>query len=431
SEDSQGESLTFLDSLSRELMHWEYSLAKADWHSDIFSDDVIYVVLDDGVKGLLVDPNPARFEQITKLTMVTGFARTAHAEYEKLTLVTLDVQQRLDPGTNKLLKPIANILRRSFGGGVKRHNQEREHLYIKDQLMIPRVLQYHRLSKHLNKGKEPTILVQRAYGEKNFPGKLSVQQDISCHPVFAHDDLPKKPIQPDEIEIDVRAHGVNRGHTWKRVADGLLLGECAGIVTKLGSAIGGFDGAPFASKVRVGNIDNSFASRLPPTMPFTTAACLPTAFFAPIEFTHHKVSALGKTFLRVHKCPFGTVYQLVIQLACRLYYGHNPPSWETISVARFHNGRVDWIQAVSPVVNEFCTAAADPNVRLAEQRRLFFAAANAHVNAMTLIARGQGFKAHLHALHGVLTDNEDLPLLFMDPSWEQTRVQSTKIVKTD
>ena len=155
------------------------------------------------------------------------------------------------------------------------------------------------------------------------------------------------------------------------------------------------------------------------------------AQFAPIEFTHHQVSAFGRTFLRVHKCPFRAVYQLVIQLACRLYYGYNPPSWETISVACFQNGWVDWIQAVSPVVNEFCTAAADPNVRLAEQRRLFFAAANAHVNAMTRIARGQGFKAHLHALYGVLRDNEDLPLMFMDPTREQTRVQSTKIVKTD
>ncbi|KAL9631143.1 MAG: hypothetical protein Q9164_006046, partial [Protoblastenia rupestris] len=138
-------------------------------------------------------------------------------------------------------------------------------------------------------GKEPTTLVQTAYGEKDFPVKLSNQQDISSHPVFAHDDLPKKPIQPDEIEIDVRAHGVNRGHTWKRVADGLLLGECAGIVTKLGSAIGGFDigdrvcavnSAPFPSKVRIGNVGNSFANRLPPTMPFTTAASLPTAFMS-------------------------------------------------------------------------------------------------------------------------------------------------------
>jgi Choline/Carnitine o-acyltransferase len=155
------------------------------------------------------------------------------------------------------------------------------------------------------------------------------------------------------------------------------------------------------------------------------------AQFEPIEFTRFKIETFGKGFLHAHKCPSKTGYQMVIQLACYFYYGYNPPSWETISVARFHKGRVDWIQAVQPAVTEFCAAVADPQNSLTEQRKLFFKAAHVHVNTMTQIARGQGFKAHLHALHGVLRPDEMVPALFQDPTWERTRVQSTKTVKTD
>ena len=151
----------------------------------------------------------------------------------------------------------------------------------------------------------------------------------------------------------------------------------------------------------------------------------------PIEFCHFRVSAFGRTFLRKHRCPSKTAYQLVIQLACLLYYGYNPPAWETIAMARFHKGRVDWLQIVQPAVAAFCTAARDGSIPLAEQRVLFFRAANTHVNAMTRIARGHGFKAHLHALLAMLREEEEMPEFFKDKSWQDTKVQSTKIVKTD
>lgn len=152
---------------------------------------------------------------------------------------------------------------------------------------------------------------------------------------------------------------------------------------------------------------------------------------APIEFVHHNINTLGGAFLRAHKCPSKAGYQVIIQLACLLYYGYQPESWETVSMSRFHMGRVDWIPAVQPPMARFCAAALNAELGLAEKRRLFFAAVNNFVTTMTQIVRGHGFKAHMHALLAMVEETETLPELFRDKTWCDTTVASIKTVKTD
>lgn len=153
--------------------------------------------------------------------------------------------------------------------------------------------------------------------------------------------------------------------------------------------------------------------------------------YAPSEFTHHEVNVLGSAFLRAHKCPSKAGYQVIIQLACLIFYGYQPESWETISVARFHKGRVDWIQAVQPTMASFCAAARDANIPTADKRKMFFNAVNTFTNTMTKVLRGHGFKAHMHALTSMVKDHEELPALFQDKAWNDTKVASVKTVKTD
>lgn len=153
--------------------------------------------------------------------------------------------------------------------------------------------------------------------------------------------------------------------------------------------------------------------------------------YAPIEFVHHRVNTLGSNFLRKHKCPSKAGYQVIIQLACLLYYGYQPESWETISMSRFHKGRVDWIQAIQPTMASFCAAARDTNFSFMTRRRMFFDAVNTFANTMTQVGRGQGFKAHLHALLAMVQDQGPTPALFEDQAWRDTTVSSVKTVKTD
>ena len=153
--------------------------------------------------------------------------------------------------------------------------------------------------------------------------------------------------------------------------------------------------------------------------------------YSPIEFVHHSIHILGNKFLRFHKCPAKAGYQVIIQLACLLYYGYQPESWETISMSRFHKGRVDWIQAIHPVMASFCATACDNTLPLVMQRKMFFDAVNTFVNTMAQVGRGHGFKAHMHALLAMVHDNEPVPALFKDRAWLDTTVSSVKTVKTD
>lgn len=149
------------------------------------------------------------------------------------------------------------------------------------------------------------------------------------------------------------------------------------------------------------------------------------------EYVHFSCFAFGGSFLKLHNCPAKTGYQLVIQLASLLYFGYNPPSWETITMRTFYKGRVDLIQTILPEVANFCTAMCSSAITTArttttetskvDLRDLFHKAAKAHTSAVTRISRGRGFAHHLYALQEVRRDDEEVPSLFQDPTYNKTR----------
>ena len=140
-----------------------------------------------------------------------------------------------------------------------------------------------------------------------------------------------------------------------------------------------------------------------------------------IEYSHFACTTFGTNFLRNHRCAPKAGYQLVIQLASLRYFDYQPPSWETISMRPFYKGRVEIIQTVLPPLFEFCAsmhAKTGPAIYL---RSLFSEAAKAHTNTTTRISRGGGFAGHLYALQEVVEESEELPLLFSDPTYANTR----------
>ncbi len=153
--------------------------------------------------------------------------------------------------------------------------------------------------------------------------------------------------------------------------------------------------------------------------------------YCPVEFSHFRLSEVGNVFLRTHKIPSKAGLQLIIQLASLLYYGKHYASWETVSMMPFHRGRLDWMQVVSPEMHNFCKAATDDRIPLAERLGLLRDAAQSHASTMTRIARGRGFAAHLEALQEVVRKDEALPALFKESTWQWMRVTSTRKIKTD
>ena len=139
------------------------------------------------------------------------------------------------------------------------------------------------------------------------------------------------------------------------------------------------------------------------------------------ELVYFFGTQFGSKYLRAKKCPPKTGYQLVIQLASLLYFGYQPPSWETISTRIFHKGRVDIIQVVLPAIAKFCASAQRDDMPVDIRRKLFYEAAKAHVNTATRISRGRGFAGHLYALQEVVQEEEEMPALFRDGTYSKTR----------
>ena len=164
--------------------------------------------------------------------------------------------------------------------------------------------------------------------------------------------------------------------------------------------------------------------------------------YAPIELTHYSLNSITANTFRSLRISPKIGFQLVIQLAClRFYNGEQPESWEAVSLARFHQGRVDWIQAVDTPMKDFCSAAAkfkDGGAKgdRAVLKDMLLDAAASYTNRMTNISRGHGFVAHLYALLALAQQEQSehqtpLPALFQDPQWTATSVPSVKRVKTD
>ena len=153
--------------------------------------------------------------------------------------------------------------------------------------------------------------------------------------------------------------------------------------------------------------------------------------YSPVEFSHFRLSAVGNGFLHFKKIPSKAGIQLIIQLASLLYYEKQHPSWETVTMMPFHQGRLDWMQVGSPNMYHFCKAALEDQIPLAERLALLRDAAQSHASTLTKIARGRGFAAHLEALQEVLQQHEPVPALFKDSTWEMMRVTSTRKIKTD
>jgi hypothetical protein len=63
-------------------------------------------------------------------------------------------------------------------------------------------------------------------------------------------------------------------------------------------------------------------------------------------YTAHLIPSSGKAVLLAHSVPIKANADLTIQLANRLYYGYLPASWETVSTAHFHLGRLEIVQVV-------------------------------------------------------------------------------------
>jgi hypothetical protein len=139
------------------------------------------------------------------------------------------------------------------------------------------------------------------------------------------------------------------------------------------------------------------------------------------EYSYLTLSHFGKDFLARHGCPIKSVFDVTIQLASNLYFGHNPASWEPMSMAHFHKGRTEIFQGVLPSVAQFCTTATDTAVPAVQRREMLIRAANEYTAGLQNSGKGNNYFRLMTVLEGMWpVEEEELAPLFRDPVWLRT-----------
>lgn len=145
--------------------------------------------------------------------------------------------------------------------------------------------------------------------------------------------------------------------------------------------------------------------------------------FKEAEHVYLLFDGFGSRWLRSHKLSPNSVFQMVVQLAAYATFGYTPPCWETVNLARYHLGRFDIIQVITPPVAAFLEATRDSSVGLAELHILLVAAIRSHVSTMNKAGQNLGWERQLTVLSVLLdeSDGEQMTSLYNDPVYRRVR----------
>ena len=229
--------------------------------------------------------------------MVAGFARTVRSE-TALKFVTLDFAQEPTLPPEDVAEMIATVFNRVF---ITDSSQvlEMEYSERSGSLCVPRLIPDKPLNDFVrhNRGRVdakpyPQLFLHRGRKLKMIiarPGSLD-----SMH--FVDDDSPNNVLAVDDIEIEVKAIGLNFKDVviaMGQLPGGCLGQECSGIVTAVGSQATNISVGDRVTAVSPGCIANvarcrgSNAIRIPEDMTFEVAATLPiiysTAYYSLVD----------------------------------------------------------------------------------------------------------------------------------------------------
>lgn len=252
--------------------------------------------------------------------MIDGLGRVARAENDKLVLITA----ALDAENTSISRQVENICRiiQSTNFNSAESSHEPAFLEVDGMLQVGRLVEARYLSKKVYEGSLPFQSVVQTFAEapplEMNIGKLGLLDTI----YFGEDNASAIPLAADEVEIQVRAVGLNFKDViiaLGKVPGNALGSECAGIVTRVGQS----------SKFRPGErvfaagkncfktfarANSQFVFRIPDGLTFTESAALP-ATFVTAHVAIHRVARMerGESIL-IHAGAGGTG-QAAIQVA--------------------------------------------------------------------------------------------------------------------
>ena len=256
----------------------------------------------------------------TRATVI-GLSRTVLEETQDFKFVTLDLEDVRN--TARSVEHISS----AFTAALQNHPDACETEYIERDgiLQVNRLVEANCLASSVFQDHSKDVRVQRLGRDSKRPLKLSIGSVGLLDTLrFADDPIPTQPLQADEIEVEIKAYGLNFRDVI--IALGQLPydafgNECAGIVRRVGDAAG--QSINVGDRVACGLIGAfntyarckvSSARKIPDDMSFSEAAAMTIVFCtAHYALSHWARLKKGETIL-IHSGA-GGFGQATVQLA--------------------------------------------------------------------------------------------------------------------
>lgn len=219
--------------------------------------------------------------------MVTGLSRSIRSE-TMLKFSTFD----LDPDTDILHDATTNAIIDVFKGvfgpqaGV---NCELEFMERKGVIFTPRIINDTELNEYIHKQTNASALDSTPFRQEDRPLKMTISVPGAFDTLHFLDATPEDSMQNDEIEIEVKAIGMNSIDLIAALGftDNDDFGcECSGIVTKTGSDVVNFTRGDHIAGISLSRsvyssrvlLKSSSAFKINDGISFETASSIPVAF---------------------------------------------------------------------------------------------------------------------------------------------------------
>ncbi|KAL9603451.1 MAG: hypothetical protein Q9219_001138 [cf. Caloplaca sp. 3 TL-2023] len=251
---------------------------------------------------------------------MTGLLRCIQNEHEDLKIISVQV-----PGEDQsdiVIEQIAEVIQKKFL--TEPSEKESEYQSTTSLLEVPRLIQASSLNATIHSRTKSQKVEQRAFGEDSARNlKLAVGTPGLLDSLrFIDDATTPQTISSDEIEVEVKAAGVNFRDVL--IASGQLKSEvfgseCSGIVTQAGQN-SGFQLGDRVVSVAVGSYQRrarckaAVACKLPETISYAAGAALPTPFITAYYCLLKVARIQARESVLIHSAAGGTG-QACIQLA--------------------------------------------------------------------------------------------------------------------
>lgn len=277
-------------------------------------------VLAHNARLILWITHPDKCNDYAATRMIDGFSRVVRLERPAgVAFITFAFHTETDEV--EIAEDITKVFHKSIGEVDRNDSYERELVKSTSLIQIPRIERDMNTTSQMRRAHQSTQSLVAEFGSVSRL-KMSIKTpgllDTIC---FAEDVSCDSPLAPDDVEIEIKAVGLNFRDVLAALGrfDGEVGFEAAGIVTRAcpvsnllpGDKVAGFVRGAFRTRARN---DYRCLTRIPETFSFASAAAIPCCFGTAYYALHQVAHLQPREKILIHAAAGGTG-QAAVQIA--------------------------------------------------------------------------------------------------------------------